>query len=99
MDFGTATQYPVLDFGSHVLTKQRATVSISPSPTTIWERADTGLSRVNATTISAALSGAWEDDITVTLSAVRRAVHAQRNHNLHTRRLHERIKNRHPHRH
>ena len=66
-DFGTASQYPVLDFGSHVLNKQRNTVTITASPTAIWERADTGLSRVNTSTISAALSHAWEDDLTVTL--------------------------------
>ena len=64
-DFGTNAQYPVLDFTGHVLTKQRATVTITASPTTIWERADTGLSRVNESTITATLSGKWEDDLTI----------------------------------
>ena len=66
-DFGTASQYPVLDFGSHVLNKQRNTVTITASPTAIWERADTGLSRINTSGLSAALGHAWEDDLTVTL--------------------------------
>ena len=67
-DFGTASQYPVLDFGEHVVTKQRATVTITASPTTIWERAASALTpaRVNASTITATLSGAWEQDVTVT---------------------------------
>ena len=68
-DFGTDEQYPVLDFGSHVVSKQRATVTITASPTFIYERADTGLSRVNASTITASLGGTntWEEDLTVTL--------------------------------
>ena len=66
-DFGTASQYPVLDFGSHALTKQRATLTLAVSRTTIWERADTGLSRHNTSVITPTLSGAWEDDLTVTL--------------------------------
>ena len=66
-DFGTNAQYPVLDFGSQVVSKQRATLTITASHTTIWERADTGLGRVNVSTITATLSGAWEDDVAVTL--------------------------------
>ena len=67
-DFGTHEQYPVLDFGSHVVSKQRATVTITANPTTIYERADTGLSRLNASTITASLGvgNAWEDDLTIT---------------------------------
>ena len=65
-NFGTASQYPVLSYGGHVLTKQRNTVTITASPTTIWERADTGLSRVNASTVTATLTNAWEQDVTVT---------------------------------
>ena len=66
-DFGTASQYPVLDFGGQAVSKQRATATVTAAPTTIWERADTGLSRVTESVITATLSGAWEDDLTVTL--------------------------------
>ena len=98
-DFGTATQYPVLDFGSHVLTKQRATVTISPTPTAIWERADTGLSRVNTTTISATLSGALGRRHH--RHPVRRRIRAVHNHgrrHIHHRRQHYRINDGNPHR-
>ena len=68
-DFGTTSQYPVLKYGSHVTSKQRATLTITPNPTTIYERADTGLSRLNASTITASLgdTNTWEEDLTVTL--------------------------------
>ena len=67
-DFGTTSQYPVLKFGSHVQTKQRATVTITANPTAIWERAASTLTpaRVNQSTITATLSGKWEDDLTIT---------------------------------
>ena len=68
-DFGTASQYPVLDYGSHVLTKQRNTVTITATPIAIWERFDSGLSRGNTSIITATLTHAWEDDVTVTLPA------------------------------
>ena len=65
-DFGTSSEYPVLDFTGHTLTKQRNTVTISLQRTTVWERADTGLSRHNTTTITATLANAWEDAVVVT---------------------------------
>ena len=65
-DFGANNQYPVLDFTGHAATKQRNTVSISLQRTTVWERADTGLSRHNTTTITATLSNAWEEAVVVT---------------------------------
>ena len=64
-DFGTASQYPVLKYGSLSSVTQRGSLTISASPTTIYERA-VG-SRVNSATISFTLSPAWETDLTLTL--------------------------------
>ena len=66
-DFGTANQYPTLKYGSHTAGDQRAVVTLSASPTTIWERALTSPSRVNASTITATLDTAWNEDVVVTL--------------------------------
>ena len=65
--FGTSSQYPALHYGSHVLTKQRASTTIAAAPTTIWERDSSRLSRSTSTDVTATLSHAWEDDLTVTL--------------------------------
>ena len=65
-DFGTANQYPVLKFGAHTAADQRATVTLSLSPATIWERALTTPSRVNQTTLTATLDRAWNADVVVT---------------------------------
>ena len=70
-NFGTTSQYPVLSYGNHVLTKQRNAVTVGVNPTTIWERssASPGPTRTNESTITATLTHAWEDDVTVTLPA------------------------------
>ena len=67
-DFGLAVQYPILKFGNHAESKQRALVTFFFVPTTIWERALTSPPRVNQTTVSV-IRGAWHNDVTVTLSA------------------------------
>ena len=66
-DFGTASQYPALDYGPIAATGQRPTVTLSVSPSTIWERALNSPSRVNASTVTATLSGKWNEDVLVML--------------------------------
>ena len=66
-DFGTASQYPVLKYGGHTAADQRVTVTLTASPTTIWERALTTPNRVNATTLTATAGSAWDKQIVVTL--------------------------------
>ena len=97
-DFGTASQYPVLDYGEHVLTKQRNTVTITADPTTIWERAAASLTpaRVNASTVTATLTNAWEQDVVVTPARRRlRPLHPQQRHHNHNRRPNHRNRYRH----
>ena len=65
--FGTSGQYPVLDFGGHVVAEQRATVTLTASPTTIYERSVTTPARANSTTITATPSDAWHEAITITI--------------------------------
>ena len=72
-DFGTAGQYPVLDFGGHVVTAQRATVNVTLSPTTICESAAgtntnaCGANPVTSATLTVTPAAAWHDAITVTM--------------------------------
>ena len=74
-DFGTAGQYPVLDFGGHTVNDQRATVNVTLSPTTICESAagtDTnacGANPVTSATLTVTPAAAWHDAITVTMPA------------------------------
>ena len=67
-DFGTANQYPTLKYGSQVSGDQRATVTLSLDPSTIWERALTTPSRVNSATVTATLDKTWNRDVVVTLA-------------------------------
>ena len=69
-DFGTAYQYPTLKHGSLVAGDQRAKVTLSVDPDTIWERAVPTASpaRVSTSTITATLDKAWNEDVTVTLA-------------------------------
>ena len=67
--FGTASQYPVLKYGGQTASQQRVTVTLTASPTTIWERALTTPSRVNASTLTVTPDSAWDKDIVVTLPA------------------------------
>ena len=88
-DFGGTREYPALDFGSHVLNKQRNVGEIRPSDLIIWERADTGLSRVNASTITVTLDHAWEDDVTVAMPTAVAGLYTLSATNIsHPRRLH-----------
>ena len=66
-DFGTISQHPVLKFG-HTAADQRVTIRLSASPNAIWERALSTPSRVNSTTITATLSEALVNDVTVSLA-------------------------------
>ena len=64
-NFGSASDYPVLQY--HLtIPPQRASVTLSLSTSTIWERALTTPSRVNSATVTATLSGAWHNPVTVT---------------------------------
>ena len=67
--FGTASQYPVLKYGGQTAANQRVTVTLTVNPATIWERALTTPSRVNATTLTVTPSRAWDENIVVTLPA------------------------------
>ena len=67
--FGTRSQYPVLKYGGQTASQQRVTVTLTASPTTIWERALTTPSRVNATTLTVTPDSAWDKSIAVTLPA------------------------------
>ena len=64
--FGTSTAYPTLKYGSLSSVEQSGSLTISASPTTIYERA-VG-SRVNSTTLSFTLRAGWEVDLTLTLA-------------------------------
>ena len=72
-DFGTASQYPVLDYTGHTASQQRVTVTLTVSPTTIWERAlnasDTpeNTARVNQTTLTVTPGSAWHESIVITV--------------------------------
>ena len=65
--FGTASQYPVLKYGGQTESQQRVTVTLTASPTTIWERALTTPSRVNQSTLTATPGSAWDKSIVVTV--------------------------------
>ena len=65
--FGTRSQYPVLKYGGQTASQQRVTVTLTASPTTIWERALTTPSRVNATTLTVTPDSAWDKQIVITL--------------------------------
>ena len=67
--FGTASQYPVLKYGGQTASQQRVTVTLTASPTTIWERALTTPSRVNQSTLTVTPDSAWDKNIVVTLPA------------------------------
>ncbi len=66
-NFGTANQYPTLKYSSQVSADQPRTVTLSVSPTTIWERALTTPSRVNTATVTATLDKKWNAPVVVTL--------------------------------
>ena len=66
-DFGTNKQYPALKYGALTAADQRATVTLSVSPATIWERAATTPSRVNSATVTATLDKTWNAPVVVTL--------------------------------
>ncbi len=66
-DFGTAYQYPTLKYGELVAADQRLKVTLSVSPSTIWERALSTPSRVNSSTVTATLDKAWNESVVVTL--------------------------------
>ena len=74
-DFGTASQYPVLKYGGQTASQQRVTVTLTASPTTIWERAlsasqtPDNTARVNASTLTLTPDSAWDKSIVVTLPA------------------------------
>ena len=73
-DFGTAAQYPVLDWGGHAVASQRASVTLAISPATICESArgtggsTCGAMPVTSAAITATLSPARLTDVTVTLT-------------------------------
>ena len=64
--FGTASQYPVLKYGGQTESQQRVTVTLTASPTTIWERALTTPSRVNQSTLTVTPGSAWDKQIVIT---------------------------------
>ena len=66
-DFGNTSQYPVLKYGAHQPLNQRHTITLSANPATIWERALTTPSRVNAATVTARLNKTHTSALTVTL--------------------------------
>ena len=66
--FGTASDYPVLQY--HLtIPPQRASVTLTVSPATIWESDTGGSTRATSTTVTATLSGAWHHDVTITPAA------------------------------
>ena len=66
-NFGTASQYPVLKYGGQTASQQRVTVTLTASPTTIWERALTTPSRVNQSTLTVTPGSAWDKQIVITV--------------------------------
>ena len=66
--FGTASDYPVLQY--HLtIPPQRASVTLTVSPATIWESDTGGSTRATSTIVTATLSGKWHHDVTVTPAA------------------------------
>ena len=65
-DFGTANQYPTLKYGSQVAGDQRATVTLSASPSTIWESNTGDSTRATSSTVTATLDTAWDEDVVIT---------------------------------
>ena len=65
--FGTASQYPVLKYGGQTASQQRVTVTLTANPATIWERALTTPSRVNASTLTVTPGSAWDKAIVITV--------------------------------
>ena len=74
-DFGTASQYPALDYGL-TAADQRASIAIAVSPTTICETTKgtdanaCGASPVTASTLTATISPAQEVPITLDISEI-----------------------------
>ena len=66
-DFGTANQYPTLDYGELTADDQRPTLTLSVNPSTIWESNTGGSTRATSSTLTATLSAEWSEDVTVTL--------------------------------
>ena len=66
-DFGTANQYPTLKYGNQVASDQRAIVTLSASPSTIWESNVGGSTRATSSTVTATLDTAWNVPVVVTL--------------------------------
>ena len=64
-DFGTADQYPALKYGGLTAADQRPTVTLTASPTTIYE----AVGGATSSTLTATLSAKWNNDVTVTLPA------------------------------
>ena len=64
-DFGTADQYPALKYGGLTAADQRPVVNLTASPTTIYE----AVGGATSSTLTATLSGEWNNDVTVTLPA------------------------------
>ena len=66
-DFGTANQYPALKFGAHAAADQRAAVTLSLSPDTIWESNTGSSTRATTSTLTATLDRAWNQNVAVTV--------------------------------